>query len=168
MTTGEAHRPIFVVQLHDARRLHYDVRLEVDGVLKSWAVPRGPSLDPTAKRLAVFTTDHELEYASYEGVIADSQYGSGAVIVWDAGVYTNLTRDERNETVDPAPAIERGHLKFRLHGVKLNGAWAFTRTGDDWLLVKVRDAAADPGLDLTVTEPRSVLSGLTIEEMAAS
>jgi len=156
------------VQLHDARRLHYDVRLEVDGVLKSWAVPRGPSLDPTVKRLAVFTTDHELEYASYEGVHAESRYGSGAVIVWDAGVYTNLTRDDRRQPVNPATAIESGHLKFQLHGVKLNGAWAFTRTGDDWLLVKVRDAAADPGLDLTVTEPRSVLSGLTIEEMAAS
>ncbi len=161
-------KPIFVVQLHDARRLHYDVRLEVDGVLKSWAVPRGPSLDPTVKRLAVFTTDHDLEYASYEGVIADSQYGSGAVIVWDAGIYTNLTRDDRHQPVDPAVAIERGHFKVQLHGVKLNGAWAFTRTGADWLLVKVRDGAADPDLDLTATEPRSVLSGLTIEDMAAS
>lgn len=157
-----------MVQLHDARRLHYDVRLEVDGVLKSWAVPRGPSLDPTVKRLAVFTTDHELEYAGYEGVIADSEYGSGAVIVWDAGIYTNLTRDKRNQPMDAAEAIENGHLKFRLHGTKLNGAWAFTRTGGDWLMVKVRDAAADPSLDLTVTEPRSVLSGLTIEEMAAT
>lgn len=156
------HRPIFVVQLHDARRLHYDVRLEVDGVLKSWAVPRGPSLDPVVKRLAVFTTDHDLEYASYEGVHADSKYGSGAVIVWDAGVYTNLTPGSAAE------AIERGHLKVRLHGVKLVGVWAFTRTGADWLLVKVRDEDADPTLDLTVTEPRSVLSGLTIEEMAAS
>jgi DNA ligase D-like protein (predicted 3'-phosphoesterase) len=161
-------KPIFVVQLHDARRLHYDVRLEVDGVLKSWAVPRGPSLDPTVKRLAVFTTDHDLEYASYEGVIADSQYGSGAVIVGDAGIYTNLTRDDRHQPVDPAVAIERGHFKVQLHGVKLNGAWAFTRTGADWLLVKVRDGAADPDLDLTATEPRSVLSGLTIEDMAAS
>jgi DNA ligase D-like protein (predicted 3'-phosphoesterase) len=160
--------PIFVVQLHDARRLHYDVRLEVDGVLKSWAVPRGPSLDPTVKRLAVFTTDHELEYAGYEGVIADSQYGSGAVIVWDAGIYSNLTLDKQNKPVSAAEAIENGHIKFRLHGTKLGGAWAFTRTGGDWLMVKVRDAAADPDLDLTVTEPRSVLSGLTIEEMAAS
>lgn len=160
--------PLFVVQLHDARRLHYDVRLEVDGVLKSWAVPRGPSLDPTVKRLAVPTDDHSIEYAEYEGVIADSKYGSGAVIVWDAGVYTNLTLDKQRRRIDPAEAIDRGHLKVRLRGVKLTGAWAFTRTDQDWLLVKVRDDDADPSLDLTVTEPRSILSGLTIEEMAAT
>ncbi|MBB6566203.1 DNA polymerase ligase N-terminal domain-containing protein [Kribbella sandramycini] len=156
------------MQLHDARRLHYDIRLEVHGVLKSWAVPRGPSLDPSVKRLAVFTTDHDLEYASYEGVHADSKYGSGAVIVWDAGVYTNLTRDDRQQLVEPATAIERGHFKFQLYGVKLTGAWAFTRTGADWLLVKVRDDDADPERDITSIEPRSMLSGLTIGEMAAS
>lgn len=162
--------PIFVVQLHDARRLHYDVRLEVDGVLKSWAVPRGPSLDPVVKRLAVPTDDHSIEYAEYEGVIADSKYGSGAVIVWDAGIYQNLTKDKQRRVIQPAEAIENGHFKFRLHGTKLTGAWAFTRTGrdGDWLLVKVRDSAADPDLDLTVAKPRSVLSGLTIEEMAAT
>jgi DNA ligase D-like protein (predicted 3'-phosphoesterase) len=162
--------PIFVVQLHDARRLHYDVRLEVDGVLKSWAVPRGPSLDPAIKRLAVPTDDHEMEYAAYEGVHVGSKYGSGAVIVWDAGTYRNLTKDSRGRVIEPADAVAGGHLKVELHGTKLNGAWAFTRTGrdGDWLLVKVRDAAADAGLDLTVAEPRSVLSGLTIEEMAAT
>lgn len=160
--------PVFVVQLHDARRRHYDVRLEVDGVLKSWAVPLGPSLDPVVKRLAVFTTDHDLEYATYEGVHAEAKYGSGAVIVWDAGVYTNLTRDKQRKLVEPGEAIERGHLKFRLNGVKLQGTWAFTRTDRDWLMVKVRDESADPLLDLTATEPRSVLSGLTIEEMAAT
>jgi DNA ligase D-like protein (predicted 3'-phosphoesterase) len=162
--------PIFVVQLHDARRLHYDVRLEVDGVLKSWAVPRGPSLDPSVKRLAVPTSDHSIEYAEYEGVLAESKYGSGAVIVWDAGVYQNLTKDKQRRLIDPAEAIERGHFKFRLQGVKLNGAWAFTRTDrdGDWLMVKVRDAAADPTLDLTTAEPQSILSGLSIEEMAAT
>jgi DNA ligase D-like protein (predicted 3'-phosphoesterase) len=162
--------PIFVVQLHDARRLHYDVRLEVDGVLKSWAVPRGPSLDPAVKRLAVPTSDHSIEYAEYEGVLAESKYGSGAVIVWDAGVYQNLTKDKQRRLIDPAEAIERGHFKFRLQGVKLNGAWAFTRTDrdEDWLMVKVRDAAADPTLDLTTAEPQSILSGLSIEEMAAT
>lgn len=162
--------PIFVVQLHDARRLHYDVRLEVDGVLKSWAVPRGPSLDPVVKRLAVPTDDHAMDYATYEGVHVGSRYGSGAVIVWDAGVYTNQTRDKQRKLVEPAVAIDRGHFRFALQGVKLSGSWAFTRTGrdGDWLLVKVRDAAADPQLDLTIAEPRSILSGLTIEEMAAT
>jgi DNA ligase D-like protein (predicted 3'-phosphoesterase) len=163
-----AGAPVFVVQLHDARRRHYDVRLEADGVLKSWAVPLGPSLDPAVKRLAVFTTDHELEYATYEGVHAEAKYGSGAVIVWDAGVYTNLTRDKQRRAIPAGEAIERGHLKVHLRGVKLNGTWAFTRTDSDWLLVKVRDESADPMLDLTVTEPRSILSGLTIDEMAAT
>ncbi|MDX6264968.1 MAG: hypothetical protein QOH84_6656 [Kribbellaceae bacterium] len=162
--------PVFVVQLHDARRLHYDVRLEVDGVLKSWAVPRGPSLDPVVKRLAVPTDDHAMEYATYEGVHTGARYGSGAVIVWDAGDYQNQTRDKQRKLVEPALAIERGHFRFALQGVKLTGSWAFTRTGrdGDWLLVKVRDEAADPLLDLTVAEPRSILSGLTIEEMAAT
>ncbi len=162
--------PIFVVQLHDARRLHYDVRLEVGGVLKSWAVPRGPSLDPVMKRLAVPTDDHSMDYATYEGVHVGSRYGSGAVIVWDAGVYRNETRDKQRKLVEPADAIERGHFRFALQGVKLTGSWAFTRTGcdGDWLLVKVRDESADPLLDLTVAEPRSVLSGLTIDEMAAT
>lgn len=162
--------PVFVVQQHDARRLHYDVRLEVDGVLKSWAVPRGPSLDPVVKRLAVPTDDHAMEYATYEGVHEGARYGSGAVIVWDAGDYQNQTRDKERKLVKPALAIERGHFRFALQGVKLTGSWAFTRTGrdGDWLLVKVRDEAADPSLDLTVAEPRSILSGLTIEEMAAT
>ncbi|GAA1589966.1 hypothetical protein GCM10009789_49480 [Kribbella sancticallisti] len=162
--------PIFVVQLHDARRLHYDVRLEVGGVLKSWAVPRGPSLDPTVKRLAVPTDDHSIEYAGYEGVIAGSKYGTGAVIVWDAGVYQNQTRDKQRRLVDPATAIDNGHFRLHLQGVKLTGSWAFTRTGrnGDWLMVKVRDDAANPQVDLTTAEPQSVLSGLTIEEMAAT
>ncbi|WBQ04808.1 DNA polymerase ligase N-terminal domain-containing protein [Kribbella sp. CA-293567] len=162
--------PVFVVQLHDARRLHYDVRLEVDGVLKSWAVPRGPSLDPAVKRLAVPTDDHAMDYATYEGVHAGARYGSGAVIIWDAGEYQNQTRDKERKLVDPAEAIERGHFRFALHGVKLTGSWAFTRTGraGDWLLVKVRDEAADPLLDLTTAEPRSIISGLTIEELAAT
>jgi DNA ligase D-like protein (predicted 3'-phosphoesterase) len=169
MPEATGDQPIFVVQQHDARRLHYDVRLEVDGVLKSWAVPRGPSLDPTAKRLAVPTDDHELEYAEYEGVITGSRFGTGAVIVWDAGIYRNLTRDGGGREIPSAQAIDSGHFKVWLHGIKLVGGWAFTRTGrdGDWLMVKVRDSAADPAVDLTVSQPQSVLSGKTIEELAA-
>jgi len=169
MPEATSTEPIFVVQQHDARRMHYDVRFEVDGVLKSWAVPRGPSPDPAEKRLAVPTDDHALEYAGYEGVIAGSRYGSGAVIVWDAGSYRNLTKDGQGRKIPPAEAIDRGHLKVWLNGVKLVGGWALTRTGrdGDWLMVKVRDSAADPGLDLTLSEPRSILSGRTIEELAS-
>jgi DNA ligase D-like protein (predicted 3'-phosphoesterase) len=120
--------------------------------------------------LAVPTDDHEIEYAAYEGVHTGSKYGSGAVIVWDAGTYWNLTKDSRGRVIQAADAMAGGHLKVELHGTKLTGAWAFTRTGrdGDWLLVKVRDAAADAALDLIVAEPHSVLSGLTIEEMAAT
>ncbi|MFC0627493.1 DNA polymerase ligase N-terminal domain-containing protein [Kribbella deserti] len=158
--------PIFVIQKHDARRLHYDVRLEVDGVLKSWAVPRGPSADPAQKRLAVPTDDHAMSYAEFEGVIGSGRYGSGAVIVWDLGVYRNLTRKAGAE-VPMATALAHGHAKFWLQGVKLTGAWALTRTrtsaNGDWLMVKVRDDHADPTWTPAET---SVLSGLTIEEIA--
>ncbi|HEU4946760.1 MAG TPA: DNA polymerase ligase N-terminal domain-containing protein [Kribbella sp.] len=163
--------PIFVIQKHAARRLHYDLRLEVDGVLKSWAVPRGPSLDPTEKRLAVPTDDHSMDYADFEGAIGSSQYGSGAVIVWDLGTYRNLTTDRRGTVIAMADAVEHGHVKIWLDGVKLKGGWALTRTGEQdgspWLLVKVRDKTADPASSPTTTEPRSVLTDRTVEEVAA-
>jgi len=158
----------FVIQKHDATRLHYDTRLEVDGVLVSWAVPRGPSMDPTAKRLAVLTEDHPMDYAGFEGYIPSGEYGGGPVIVWDAGVYHNLTTDKRGNVVSPAEAIEHGHIKFWLEGEKVQGSFALTRTdGKQWLLVKVKDAAADAELDPVRDEPRSVLSGRTIEEVKA-
>lgn len=158
-----------MIQKHDARRLHYDIRFEVDGVLKSWAVPRGPSMNPADKRLAVPTDDHAMEYASFEGVIEDSRYGSGAVIVWDAGVYDVLPRSDGTATT-MTEAVERGHFKVWLHGVKLSGGWAFTRTGDgpdaQWLMVKLKDGAADARLDLTATRPESILTQRTIEDLA--
>jgi DNA ligase D-like protein (predicted 3'-phosphoesterase) len=160
--------PIFVIQKHDARRLHYDVRLEVDGVLKSWAVPRGPSMNPADKRLAVPTEDHPMEYASFEGMITPGEYGGGAVIVWDAGVYDVLPRSDGTETTMPE-ALERGHFKVWLHGVKLNGGWAFTRTGDgpdaQWLMVKLKDSKADARRNPTSTQPESVLTDRTIEDI---
>ncbi|HZO65038.1 MAG TPA: DNA polymerase ligase N-terminal domain-containing protein [Kribbellaceae bacterium] len=160
--------PIFVIQKHDARRLHYDVRFEVDGVLKSWAVPRGPSMNPSEKRLAVPTEDHPMEYASFEGMITPGEYGGGAVIVWDAGVYDVLPRSDGSETT-MAEAIERGHFKVWLHGVKLNGGWALTRTGDDgnWLMVKLKDKQADARRNPTSTQPKSILTARTIEDVAA-
>lgn len=167
--TGTA-RPVFVIQKHAATTLHYDFRLEADGVLKSWAVPKGPSVDPEEKRLALPTEDHPLDYADFESVIPAGSYGAGAVLVWDRGTYRNLTEKEGRE-VGVAEALGRGHVSVWLEGEKVRGGYALTRfrTGKDeaWLLVKMNDAEADPGRNPVETEPRSVVSGRTIEEILA-
>ena len=156
--------PRFVIHKHDASRLHYDFRLELDGVLKSWAVPKGPSTDPREKRLAVEVEDHPLSYIDFEGVIGQG-YGAGAVIVWDAGTWRPLT-DE-----DPAKATARGHLSFWLEGEKLRGGFALQRTRPgakpQWLLVKRRDDDARPGSDIVSAAPRSVLTDRTLAEVQA-
>jgi DNA ligase D-like protein (predicted 3'-phosphoesterase) len=161
-------KPIFVIQKHAARTLHYDFRLEVAGVLKSWAVPKGPSTDPREKRLAVPTEDHPLDYADFEGVIPEGEYGAGAVLVWDLGTFTNIT-EKKGKAVPLEEAVPHGHVKVWLEGKKLRGGYALTRfkTGKDeaWLLVKAEDEAADAGRDLVRSEPRSVLTGRTIEEI---
>ena len=166
-----ARRPIFVVHKHAARTLHYDFRLEVDGVLKSWAVPKGPSTDPREKRLAVAVEDHALDYADFEGTIGESNYGAGAVIVWDTGPYRNRTERD-GEEVPIARALADGHAVVELEGRKLRGRYALTRTGEQrgreqWLLVKVRDDDADARRNPVSTQPESVLSGRTIEDVAA-
>jgi DNA ligase D-like protein (predicted 3'-phosphoesterase) len=164
--------PIFVVQQHHASTEHYDFRLEVDGVLKSWAVPKGPSTDPRDKRLAIRVEDHPLDYADFEGVIGEGRYGAGAVIVWDTGTYRNRTRRDGRE-VPMEEALRAGHVVVDLHGKKLRGEYALTRTDVDangrerWLLVKKRDADADPGSDIVSSRPESVLSGRTVEQVAA-
>lgn len=158
--------PTFVIQKHDATTLHYDFRLEVDGVLKSWAVPKGPSTDPRDKRLAMPTPDHGLDWGSFEGVIA-SGYGAGTVLVWDRGTYRNLG----DGTL--ADQLDRGHATFWLEGEKLRGGWALQRfdgrDGDGrekWLLVKMDDEGADARRRPVSTQPESVVSGRTIEEIA--
>jgi bifunctional non-homologous end joining protein LigD len=139
----------FVVQKHHATRLHYDFRLELDGVLKSWAVPKGPSLDPNDKRLAVHVEDHPIEYGGFEGVIPKGQYGGGKVIVWDRGVWVPVG--------DPEAGYRKGHLKFRLEGVKLRGGWNLVRMDEkNWLLIKEKDAEVRTG-DITRERPESVL-----------
>jgi len=162
-------QPRFVVQKHDATRLHYDFRLEVDGVLKSWAVPEGPSTDPQVKRLAVETEDHPLEYLTFEGVIPKGQYGAGPIIVWDKGTFTNI-RGEKRRPFTLQESYEQGLIEVRLQGEKLNGAYALVRTKfrdakNSWLLVKMKDNHADPDLDLVTAFPESVKSGKTIEEV---
>jgi DNA ligase D-like protein (predicted 3'-phosphoesterase) len=163
--------PIFVVQKHAARSLHYDFRLEVEGTLASWAVPKGPSTDPADKRLAMRVEDHGLDYADFEGMIPKGTYGAGAVIVWDTGPYRNLTEREGRE-VPMADALRDGHAVVWLEGDKLRGGWALTRIGQNrrerWLLVKRRDETADPGTDLVVERPESVLSGKTVEDLSES
>jgi len=157
----------YVVQRHRARRLHFDVRLEVAGVLVSWAVPRGPSLDPQARRLAVHVEDHPLEYFDFEGVIPDAQYGAGDVIVWDWGRWT-----ADPSVPDAAAALEAGELKVRLEGEKLHGGFVFVRADfgrdgkDNWLLIHRRDDAAAPGWDAE-NHPASVKTGRTNDEVAA-
>ncbi|HWF73156.1 MAG TPA: DNA polymerase ligase N-terminal domain-containing protein [Solirubrobacteraceae bacterium] len=157
--------PRFVIQKHDASSLHYDFRLEVDGTLRSWAVPKGPSTDPREKRLAVEVEDHPLEYADFEGVIGEGNYGAGSVIVWDTGTYRNLD-DERSM----AEALDAGHAKVWLEGEKLKGGWTLQRTRGgakpQWLLIKRRDECADARRNPESTEPQSVLTGRTVEQVA--
>jgi len=154
----------FVVQKHLARHLHYDLRLEVDGALKSWAIPRGPSMDPHEKRLAVATEDHPLAYIDFEGVIPPGEYGAGVVMVWDYGTYRNM-KEEEERPVSMAEGLLNGHLTVWLEGKRLKGGFALIRTPRGWLLIKMDDTFADARRDLLLTETVSALSGRTIEEI---
>jgi DNA ligase D-like protein (predicted 3'-phosphoesterase) len=154
--------PRFVIQQHAATAMHYDFRLEAGDALKSWAVPKGPSTDPREKRLAVQVEDHPLDYADFEGQIGEG-YGAGRVIVWDTGTWHPLTEG------DPEEALEKGHLSFWLEGEKLRGGWTLQRTGKgakpQWLLIKRRDEGADARRNPVSTQPESVKSGKTIDEV---
>jgi DNA ligase D-like protein (predicted 3'-phosphoesterase) len=162
-------KPVFVIQKHDARNLHYDFRIEVNGVLKSWAVPKGPSTDPKEKRLAIPTEDHPLSYADFEGSIPEGEYGAGTVIVWDSGYYRNVREEKKNDKASMEKALEEGRVEVWLEGKKLKGGYALIRTGKGdytrWLLIKMDDEEADARRNPLSTEPKSVLSGKTIEEM---
>ncbi|WP_330341805.1 DNA polymerase ligase N-terminal domain-containing protein [Streptomyces sp. NBC_00557] len=165
--------PRFVVQIHDASRMHFDFRLQVDDVLKSWSVPKGPSTDPGDKRMAVPTEDHPLEYEEFEGVIPKGEYGGGTVIVWDHGTYEPLSHDRRGRPVDFAESLERGHATFRLHGSKLRGEYALTRfrggEGEEeaWLLVRKGRAGASGHGTVDPRRARSVRTGRTLAQVAA-
>ncbi|HEV7238646.1 MAG TPA: DNA polymerase ligase N-terminal domain-containing protein [Thermoanaerobaculia bacterium] len=160
--------PIFVIQKHRASRLHYDFRLEMEGVLKSWAIPKGPSYDPATKRLAMMTEDHPYDYGSFEGVIPAGNYGAGNVIVWDNGEWEFIEPGD-----DPVAALKSGKLTFRLYGKKMFGEWALVRIkgkgnsdrGNEWLLLKHRDPFANDKVDVTEVAPRSILSNKLVEEV---
>lgn len=172
--SGGLYRGLYVVQLHYATRLHYDFRLELDGVLKSWAVTRGPSLDPADRRLAVEVEDHPLDYGSFEGIIPEGQYGGGTVIVWDRGTW--------QPDGDPHAGLRKGKLDFHLQGERLKGAFHLVRfagkearrpgakvTRRNWLLIKGDDAYARPGDgDAAMREATSVVSGRNLEEVAGN
>lgn len=160
-------RPRFTVQKHKASRLHYDLRMEVDGVLKSWAIPKGPSTDYTQKRLAVPTEDHPIDYIDFEGTIPPGNYGAGTVIVWDTGTYRNLKEKEGQE-IPMERTIEDGHVEIYLEGEKLKGTYALIHTGRHgkkfWLFFKMKELNRDTS-DILVERPESVLTGRTIEDI---
>jgi DNA ligase D-like protein (predicted 3'-phosphoesterase) len=170
-TRGPRRRhPRFTIQKHSARSLHYDLRLEIDGVAASWAIPKGPSLDPRDKRLAMRTEDHPLKYLEFEGVIPKGEYGAGPMIVWDRGVFENISETRKGEPLTLAEGLEKGDLKVFLLGEKIRGAYALVRTSkpgerESWLLIKKKGEGADARRKPTSTQPESVLTGRTIEDL---
>ena len=159
----------FVIQKHAASRLHFDFRLELDGVMKSWAVPKGPSLDPSVKRLAMEVEDHPIEYNTFEGTFPRGEYGGGTVMLWDRGTYESPTGD----VGELRGGYERGDLKFVLHGKRLEGSWVLVRirrnetsSKPQWLLIKHRDEFADASRDIVADELTSVTTDRTMEEIA--
>lgn len=163
----KSDEPLFVIQKHNASHLHYDLRLEMNGVLKSWAIPKGPSTDPHDKRLAVETEDHPMEYAGFEGIIPEGNYGAGSVIVWDTGTFDNLKEKDGLSLQD---CYKNGHIEVFLHGKKVQGGYALIRmrkddTKKDWLCVKMNDEYADARRNPVATEQESVLSHITNDDL---
>lgn len=166
-------KPIFVIQKHDAANLHYDFRLEIEGVLASWAVPKGPSTDPKERRLAIRTEDHPLEYADFEGVIPKGEYGAGAVMVWDKGNYKNLRKNKEEDSASMEKSLKKGKIEVWLEGKKLKGGYNLIKTGkrqgkEQWLLIKAKDDKADARRNPVSAEPKSVKSGRTLKEIKES
>jgi bifunctional non-homologous end joining protein LigD len=162
----------YIIQKHAASHLHFDLRLELDGVMKSWAVPKGPSLDPTVKRLAMQVEDHPIEYNKFEGTIPAGEYGGGTVMLWDRGTYTAPGGGADAEDV-LRRGYEKGDFKFELHGKRLHGSWVLVRIRRDeerrqWLLIKHRDEYAEEGADIVADVTTSVATGRTMDEIAGA
>ncbi len=163
--------PAFVIQKHAARNLHFDLRLELDGVMKSWAVPKGPSLDPSVKRLAMQVEDHPIEYNDFEGIIPEGEYGGGTVMLWDRGTYTYP--EKVPDSVDRLrQGYAKGDLKFELRGKRLRGSWVLVRirrrdpNKPQWLLIKHRDRFAKPGSDIVAEKQTSIATRRTMNGIA--
>ncbi len=167
----KARKLAFVIQKHAASRLHFDLRLELDGVMKSWAVPKGPSVDPTVKRLAMEVEDHPIEYNRFEGTIPEGEYGGGTVMIWDRGAY-RYGGDHPDPLEGLRAGYAKGDFKFVLEGKRLRGSWVLVRTrrGDprkpQWLLIKHRDEDARESADVVAEHTTSVVTGRTMEEIA--
>lgn len=165
---SSADHPLFVIQMHDASHLHYDFRLEIDGVLKSWAVPKGPDTDPAVKRLAIETEDHPMEYAHFEGIIPQGHYGGGTVMVWDIGTFENIKK-KNNTLASLSECYKQGRLEFYLHGKKLKGAYALVKTKgmsakNSWLIIKMNDEYAHKRI---TNKTKSALTGRTLKQIAS-
>lgn len=156
----DSRKDRFVVQQHKAKNIHWDFRLEIGNKMVSWAIPKGPSINPREARLAVLTKPHDISYNDFEGVIAKGLYGAGKVLQWDKGTYNFIDKDK-----DARDMFRDGILKFRLHGEKLKGDWALVETNKNWLLIKMNDKYAKKDVDIVKSEKKSVKSGKTINEI---
>ncbi|HET8854755.1 MAG TPA: DNA polymerase ligase N-terminal domain-containing protein [Salinimicrobium sp.] len=163
-------QPLFVIQKHDATNLHYDFRLEISGTLKSWSVPKGPSLDPSVKRMAIPTEDHPIPYADFEGTIPQGEYGGGTVMIWDNGKIRSIKKDDSGKVISLEESFEAGSLEIELIGKKLKGGFNLVKMkggkmSGNWLLMKQDDKYAKTGKEITESEMNSAVSGRSLEEI---
>lgn len=164
-------KPVFVIQKHDASTLHYDFRLEIDGTLKSWSVPKGPSTDPSVKRMAIPTEDHPIAYAEFEGTIPEGEYGGGTVMIWDKGSIESIKQDDNGKTISLSDSYSNGSIEVYLHGKKLKGGYNLVemkggRMKGNWLLMKQDDREADARRNPVSTQANSVVSGRSLKEIS--